>query len=485
MWMDNEERGLGPDTGFYFKWNIDSDGKPRGCPGFPSGWKDAQFRHHAWLQPKCPKQDADDGTGQELWKTVENFADDNELWMSEFVASFEKMQTNGYAQLDQGPTKFWKHLQTEVKFNNVLQVIPKWGAQFRVSAYITVTDSLIHKRENIFHFTQGGSKAQYGDRIPAMWANRNGYFTIVSAVSGDNNHRFDYPYNLGKQYHVVIQQHLNSDGKVMYEIIIDGLLKHAVENNLPRDFTNVKAYVSNKWQKPFDGLVEDFEFTDNSPDWKQTEVKFNNVIQTIPKWGAQFRVSAYITVTDSHFIVKRENIFHFTQGESKAQYGDRIPAMWADRNGYFRIISAVSGDKNHRFVFPYDLGRQYHVLIQQHLNSGGKVMYKIIIDGLLMYEIENTLPQNFTNVKVYLSNKWQQPFDGLVTDFEFTDNPSDWNNVLLTQPPKCKATIINYGPMSKIRSDIRVRARGFISKRSVRGIARVRGHRSKTSGSGS
>ena len=148
--------------------------------------------------------------------------------------------------------------------------------------------------------------------------------------------------------------------------------------------------------------------------------------------------------------------------------------MWADRNGNFRIISAVSGNKNLRFDFPYDLGRQYHVVIQQHLNSGGKVMYEIIIDGLLMYEIENTLPKNFTNVKVYLSNKWQQPFDGLVTDFEFTDNPSDWNNVLLTQPPKCKATIINYGPMSKIRSDFRVRARGFISKIRVRGIARDR-----------
>ena len=31
------------------------------------------------------------------------------------------------------------------------------------------------------------------------------------------------------------------------------------------------------------------------------------------------------------------------------------------------------------------------------------------------------------------------------------------------------------GPMSKIRSDFRVRARGFISKIRVRGITRVRG----------
>ena len=36
--------------------------------------------------------------------------------------------------------------------------------------------------------------------------------------------------------------------------------------------------------------------------------------------------------------------------------------------------------------------------------------------------------------------------------------------------------------MSKIRSEFRVRARGFISKIRVRGIARVRGDVSKTSG---
>jgi len=41
------------------------------------------------------------------------------------------------------------------------------------------------------------------------------------------------------------------------------------------------------------------------------------------------------------------------------------------------------------------------------------------------------------------------------------------------------------GPMSKITSDLRVRGRGFISKIRVRGIARIRGDSSKSSGSDS
>ena len=59
------------------------------------------------LHPDCDKQDADDGSGQALWQTVEDFADNQELWMEAFVDSFEKVQLNGYNSLDQGPQDFW------------------------------------------------------------------------------------------------------------------------------------------------------------------------------------------------------------------------------------------------------------------------------------------------------------------------------------------------------------------------------------------
>ena len=66
--------------GFFFKWDIDETGHPRGCPGFKhkktgTDLTDEEFRKKGVLKPDCPKQDADDGSGQELWKTVEDFAD--------------------------------------------------------------------------------------------------------------------------------------------------------------------------------------------------------------------------------------------------------------------------------------------------------------------------------------------------------------------------------------------------------------------------
>ena len=63
----------------------------------------------------CPYQDildGDDGkSGDPLHKTVEAFAADNNLWISEFASVWDKMSKNGYtsSDLDQGPENFWTH----------------------------------------------------------------------------------------------------------------------------------------------------------------------------------------------------------------------------------------------------------------------------------------------------------------------------------------------------------------------------------------
>ena len=51
----------------------------------------------------------DDGAGQEMWRTVEDFADHQEVWVEEFGQAFVKMQSNGYSEgtLNIGPRSFW------------------------------------------------------------------------------------------------------------------------------------------------------------------------------------------------------------------------------------------------------------------------------------------------------------------------------------------------------------------------------------------
>jgi hypothetical protein len=96
---------------------VDDQGLPYGCDGFRNSKSGERLTHEEFRtsgrlgKAECPMQDLDDGHGQELWKTVEEFADSQELWMKEFTAVFSKMQGNGYqeAGLVQGPANFWTH----------------------------------------------------------------------------------------------------------------------------------------------------------------------------------------------------------------------------------------------------------------------------------------------------------------------------------------------------------------------------------------
>ena len=45
----------------------------------------------------------DDGLGQEMWKTVEMYAENNDLWLADFVAVWAKMSQNGNQNLIDGP----------------------------------------------------------------------------------------------------------------------------------------------------------------------------------------------------------------------------------------------------------------------------------------------------------------------------------------------------------------------------------------------
>ena len=108
------------------KWETDELGYPVGCEAFEDmdqPWKwNLIFKNKDGLKKEsgkvrnerpagCPLQDMDDGHGTEMWKTVEMYANDQELWIKDFVDVWSKMNVNGYnlSDLSQGPTGFWTH----------------------------------------------------------------------------------------------------------------------------------------------------------------------------------------------------------------------------------------------------------------------------------------------------------------------------------------------------------------------------------------
>ena len=148
----------------------------------------------------------------------------------------------------------------------ILATYPEWGHFYRVEFDITV-NAFPTKWFNVFHFTIKKNIGNYGDRAPAFWISKDengGHFNVVSAVSGDNGHAFDFQIELEKKYHFVIRQFEDHDGKVTYEIEIDNEVKHSVPNDQAWDFTNVKLYVSDPWHQAFSsehGILENLRIS--------------------------------------------------------------------------------------------------------------------------------------------------------------------------------------------------------------------------------
>ena len=153
--------------------------------------------------------------------------------------------------------------ELQVSKGKLLETLPKWGRLYTVEADITVKKIPTTTWTNIFHFTIKDNHVKLGDRIPAVWINKAGYFHISSAVNGNRNFVKDFNFDVGEKYHMKIQQ-FQRDNKIIYEVLINGKPIHSGENTDPKDFENVKVYVSDPWYNPFSseyGVLENFKYS--------------------------------------------------------------------------------------------------------------------------------------------------------------------------------------------------------------------------------
>ena len=125
--VQNRIRHLSSDVGWYFGFDFDKDGFPIGCPQFDQiakSWMSVGYKNALWsydmkgkyiqdgefLEPSdCPKQKMKDEHGMEMYKTVEMYAESNELWVEDFGKAWVKMSKNKNSGLVSGPTNFWSH----------------------------------------------------------------------------------------------------------------------------------------------------------------------------------------------------------------------------------------------------------------------------------------------------------------------------------------------------------------------------------------
>lgn len=145
-----------------------------------------------------------------------------------------------------------------------------------------------------------------------------------------------------------------------------------------------------------------------------------DVVWTTNFWARQFKIDFDIQVTEELPATSPDptnpvaadyyNVFHMTIGQNYDVYGDRYPALWVQKEKFFAIGSAVSGDINYVTEFNYNLNQWYHIEILQKGNANGEIIYSVEIDGFTVDQVVNTLPQRFEKVILYTSDPFYPSF---------------------------------------------------------------------------
>ena len=136
----------------------------------------------------------------------------------------------------------------------------------------------------------------------------------------------------------------------------------------------------------------------------------------IPSLGIEYTVEFDITVENLPSSTWA-NVFRFTNTDGDQPYGDhgdRIPALFINKNGYGYLLTSFGTDPNYNLLtFYFQLGKKYHMIFQQFELRIGEYFCKVEIDEEILFSGVNSNAQIWDNVKVYASDHFDQydPFD--------------------------------------------------------------------------
>ena len=136
----------------------------------------------------------------------------------------------------------------------------------------------------------------------------------------------------------------------------------------------------------------------------------NKVVNEFQNWGDEYLVEFDIAV--ANLPSSSTSVFRFTSTNGNGfSDGDRIPALFILKDGIFHFVTSVNNNPEYQLNVAFELGKMYHVTIGQQKNKeDGKHWYEILIDGESKLKIENIAPRSYTNVKLYASDSFFDPF---------------------------------------------------------------------------
>ena len=139
-------------------------------------------------------------------------------------------------------------------------------------------------------------------------------------------------------------------------------------------------------------------------------------VATLSTWGKHFSLSFEVLVKAFHPTEVWSEFLRFT---STGNHGDRIPAIFVhNHNQHLHIGSQVGNNKNYVLNQFIESGIWYKVQIKQYAEDG-KTMYEVLVDGVSKVKVENTVPTEYENVKVWAGlDTWYPGFDGSIRNLK-------------------------------------------------------------------
>ena len=145
-----------------------------------------------------------------------------------------------------------------------LDTLPK---EWKVSFEFKPTSYNFKGFAQILQLTKGGKSGNIGDRTPALWIHKSRGVVVVTTLNGKANVGLSFPTKkppLNVWTEVEINQ-AKTGSKHMFSLIIGGETLAFMENNDPREFSDVQVFASSPWNVAQAGSIRGFKIENMMP----------------------------------------------------------------------------------------------------------------------------------------------------------------------------------------------------------------------------
>merc|ERR1719431_664960 len=162
------------------------------------------------------------------------------------------------------------------------------------------------------------------------------------------------------------------------------------------------------------------------------DIKKDTLLTALPYMEKEFSISFEVFI-ERFTGDEWTNIIHLTTGENSG-LGGRIPLVGVSKDKDLHVVSSISGNWNNGGnLKDYKLveNKWIKVDISQNLKEG-KYMWTVDVDGTNKMTLENSKPERYQNLKLYVADSWHPTQPGKIRNLEVESSvcPPGWRGMM-------------------------------------------------------